>query len=90
MSSITRIIVAAVRANPTLAAALAFEAGILLMRAIQKNAGKGSVGRSAKTIEHTLLAHKPDVFPDAPPSPKRRTKRAPSRSRSRSRRRAAA
>jgi len=83
MSAITRLLVAAVRANPTLAAALAFEAGILLMRAVQKNAGKSPVGRSARTIETTLLAHKPDVFPDSPSSPKRRKKRRPSRSRRR-------
>lgn len=62
MWPISRLIIAAVRANPALSTALAFEAGILLMRAIQKNAGRSPVGRSAKKIEATLLAHKPEGF----------------------------
>ena len=64
-----------------LAAALAFEAGIMLTRAIQKNAGKSPVGRSAKKIEATLLAHKPEGFERLTTS-KRRTRR-PSKSRRR-------
>ena len=87
MSAITRLIVAAVRANPALAAALVFEAGILLMRAIQKNTGRSPVGKSAKTIETALLANRPEALQLSSPSNHRTRK---PRKSSRSRRRSAA
>ena len=61
MTPLIRILTAAVRANPALAAAVALEVGLLLSRAIKGAAGNSPVGRSAKSLEKTLLAYKPDV-----------------------------
>jgi hypothetical protein len=61
MTPIIRILTAAVRANPALAAAVALEVGILLSRAIKSATGNSAVGRSAKSLEKTLLAYKPEV-----------------------------
>jgi len=61
MLPLVRILTAAVRANPALAAAVALEVGILLSQAIKGAAGNTPVGRSAKSLEKTLLAHKPQT-----------------------------
>jgi len=56
MTPIIRIVTAAIRANPAIAMAVAFEVGILLTRAIKQAAGNSPVGKSAKSLEKTLVA----------------------------------